>query len=130
MISFDDYLIESSQNYRTGDHVYMRKPGTPSGLHLGGHNPENYDHGVVHSHTHLVAKVKWENGKESTHRQGDGDLRAGGNSSYEYSIKHSKSDLNSPGAIKVTNDQHKAMLSREHERQMSDHEEKKKAGLR
>jgi hypothetical protein len=115
-------------NYRAGDHVYRTKPGSPSGLHLGGHNPEHFEHGVVASHTHHSAKVKWEHGTQTTHLQSDGTERGKPHDFNE--IKHSKSSLNVPNAPRVNNEDHKLMLHGEHIKQMKNHEDLKKLGLR
>ena len=116
--------------YRSGDHVYRKKATKlPSGLHLGGHNPENYEHGTVTSHTHHTAKVQWEGGHKTTHLQSNG-MTVGDHVNHGTELRHSKSSLVSPGAHRVSNEDHKKMLQDEHIKQMKQHEDRVKLGLR
>jgi hypothetical protein len=115
-------------NYRSGDHVHRTKPGSPSSLHLGGHNPEIFQHGVVASHSHLTAKVNWEDGSKSTHLQSSGTEYK---KEHDFKpIRHSRSSLNIPNSPRVSNEDHKKMLHDEHMKQMKSHEDLKKLGLR
>lgn len=112
MNNFEQFLFESV-TFKEGDHVHMHFAGPTGLVTRGSHNPSDYSHGVVSSHSSTMAKVKWENGKESTHKQSDGMERGSKGYDPHAAISHNVSHI--PGSKRMTNAEHKRHLIKIHD---------------